>query len=306
MRKKGWTRLSGRLLKPLSDLPAAADKLKILKTVYWYDELSGRTGKGTAYALERLIEPEAFGRSGDNTHYHRNKWSRYEDGKHAPQKKLRDQADRIVPGSGAAFDHVLWSDALQMKQPLGDRTDSLLKSLGPDIAQVVFVANVPGATRSHLRRPVDGRLLRKLENRAGIDSLACLTILLREAREQDEPKRTMDIGMSLFWVLLMFCTTGTTARIRHVLFDLYRSEIFPLAATEHERFDLDEYPLVRASDLLNRSVLEAEDRGLIGPSWADTVEFMLRLIRGQLGLNLRVALLPKFVRIRPDEQPVAA
>lgn len=291
MTKKGQSRNWARPLKPLCNASGTREEVEILRSSYWYDELSNRMGWKTPYALERIIEPEAFGKCGLN-YYHRNKWRHYESGKHSPQRTLREKTDKIVEGSADAFDHVLW-EALKTEYPLGDRTNSLLRTLGPEVLNVVFAPSISGASRSYRRKPVDGHMLRKLEDRAGMDALASLTLLLREAHENGQRTLAFKIGLPLLWVLLIFCTTCSATRISYRLFDLYLHKIFPLATTGNRAYCLERYPLSRATSLLTSCVLAAEDRGAIGLSWEDTVSYMMQIIRGRFGLDLRIALVPE-------------
>lgn len=301
-KRKGKGRTSVRSLTPLSDSSDCREELEILRTGYWYDEISNRMGWKTPYAMERRIEPEAFGRSATNNFYHRNKWRHYESGRHSPRQNLRERVNEVVDGSSDAFDHVLWTDALKTERPLGDRMDTLLKTFGLEVQQVVFAAAIPGATRSYTRRPVDGRMLRKLENRAGLDALACLTLLLREAHEKEKHELAFRIGLSLFWVLLIFCITCSVARIGPRLFSIYRASIFPLARSRERRYLLDEYPLDGATSLLRHYTLAAEDRDEIGLAWDDTVRYMMEIIRGHRGLDFRIALLPP-TEVRKGTKP---
>ena len=84
--------------------PSWSESLRSLRIRYWYEALRERTGLNTAYQLEKHFEPESFAREADGSiRYYKNKWTRYEQGRHLPQsrllKKSRGEEPRLHTGT---------------------------------------------------------------------------------------------------------------------------------------------------------------------------------------------------------------
>ena len=227
----------------MTHTPAPRDPIDVLRTRFWYEGLCIRLGVTSAYALEQRIEPEAFKRNDDNVAIHRNKWWRYRCGMHTPSPSTCAQADRIVPGSTAELNHVLWR-VLRKEHPTME-TAHLLRQLAPELQVIVF--------EGHDKFRVQGglRLLGKLETRASLDVLACLTILLRANYEAGRSERVWEFAQRIFRVLLILACKIDERRIADELFELYRIRIFSLAKWGGQKFILDDYSyLIHAQILL--------------------------------------------------------
>lgn len=267
---------------PLHPPTTGRDEVDIIQTACWFDHFLGVANLRTPYAAERLVEPEAFGVK-EGVVYHRNKWAAYARGQRTPHASLRDRAEQAAPGTRWIFDHAMW-EALRTERRLGQRIEPLLRTLEPKVQTVVFDSN---SLRGLKRRPIMAASLKSLEEMAGFDSLACLTLLLREAHERADAKQAHRIALSLFKVLVIVCMDCSLWRIVPRWFSLYRDRIFPLAALRNRTFRLQEYDIEEVVEEFTRILLVAEDHG-DRHALRGTTHFMLRAFRG--GLTPRAAL----------------
>lgn len=273
----------------MANTPASRDPVDVLRTRFWYAGLCFRLGVSTAYALERRIEPSAFKRNGDNVSIHRNKWWRYRCGLHTPNASTCAQANRIAPGSAQELNHVLWR-ALQNESPVPVAGD-LLRQLAPELQIILFERH------DYFRIHGGDRLLGKLEHRASLDVLACLTILLRLNYESGLYDRVWDFAHRIFRMLLILERHFYERQIAKELFELYRERIFSLAQWEGQTFALNDYSYSGGAAILyhfanNNS--KTKGRRL---DWREQLKEMRRILDGNLGFDLKFLLAPP---IGPD------
>ncbi len=85
------------------------DAIDVLRAAFWYAEVKARLRAVTAYEIEKLLEGKAsFGKNADGDRFHRNKWPKYEVGQYVPSNSLATHTDKLIPGSKAILNHVLW------------------------------------------------------------------------------------------------------------------------------------------------------------------------------------------------------
>lgn len=183
--------------------------------------------------LERQLEPAAFGFSKDEgTPFHRNKWRQYRSGRHTPLKTFVTDIDHRCRGSRMEFDHVIW-DVLRLGLPAAQHADDWLQRLDPRVQ--ISIWNKPTKlTTAGRTRPLrlDKRTLEMIERRAGLDALACLTILLREAHETGLAEYAHDLSR---WLCRMLLLTGAelfSHGVATALYDFYDELILPLASRQ--------------------------------------------------------------------------
>lgn len=129
-----------------------------------------------------------------------------------------------------------------------------------------------------------------MAQRASIDALACLTILLREAVLHDQHELAFDIAHRIYDVLLM---VGIELQERHVaveLFDLFRDRIFSLVNWNSYLFYMDGAQTMRASFILNSSVFKISGNRDKRLSWSERVFYMRKILSGKYGDDLGFAL----------------
>jgi hypothetical protein len=273
------------------------DDVDTIRTAVWYALFADFAGVRTPYAAERLVEPEAFVVK-DGVIQHRNKWAAYERGERTPHPKLRARAGQVVPGSQWIFDHVVW-EAPRTERRLGERLEPLLRKLEPGVQTILF--DSPGL-RGLRRRAITAQSLKRLEEMAGFDSLACLTLLVREAHELGDADQAHRIAHSLFKVLVIVCMDCRLGRVIRRWFAIYRDRIFPLATARGKSFRLEEYDIVEVINEFSRIFVVAEDLGDPSALRGET-HFMLRAFRRRLTPRAAMVLMSPIGPIDPAASP---
>ena len=241
-------------------------------------------GAPTAYAVERLIEPESFGRKGGNP-IHRNKWTGYKHGKHTPNESLVARMDLHVGGSRKEINHVLWS-ALRQSNNASEHSINWLRQLHPELQILIFDGD--DNVRNHGGR----RLLEKLERRASMDALACLTILLCLNFENGNYEQAWKFAISTFRVLLMLGHHFESRGIADALFNIYVERIFKKIKCDEKRFYLEGYTFSQWAGVLHLMArLRADTKGLL-ITWPEEVHYMCRILWGKCGFDIKFALDP--------------
>lgn len=281
-----WTRGEDRPCRiPLRyDEMAESDLLKVVNVSFWFDHLLIRTGALTAYALETLIEHTDSDGKRKSDRPKRNKWPKYARGLHAPRRSLLVAVEVKVPGSIYIFDHPLWV-ALAMDELIGNRAEQLIRQLSPSIQEIVLRSI---AAQGGGLGPLQ---LRRLERRAGLDSLACLTILIRLAHERGDNKNLLEMGRALYNVLLMFCTSANAERLSELFYRLFRDRIFPLCVSRNRGIRLENFNFSDRVHALKRLASPVERPGaeLGSALWLATVTFSFAALHR---LNTGMALTP--------------
>lgn len=267
------------------------DEIDVLRTAFWFEEIRTRLNASTTYEIERRLEPKAFGKNKDGDHIHRNKWPKYEVGQHVPNDSLVARIDAILPGTKRILNHVLW-EVLQAKHSIEEQADDWFRQLGPDIQGCVFKTQRHGTSNSHHRISSSRRQLLLLERRTGIDALACLTILLRESCEQGENPHSIDIGKSIFRMLLVLCYNSQFSKFTQEIFDVYRDKIFSLPQHKGIIFLLKDFDFIEAVELLTIFLHQVGGRSKVSPDGHGLIEVMYKILDGGSGFDALFVLAP--------------
>lgn len=290
--KAGWQQSRQRLRK---NMHAARNKRKnevdVLRTAIWYAEIKARLNASTAYGIELLLEPKAFGKNKDGDPIHKNKWPKYEVGKHVPSDALVMLVEAELPGTKRLLNHVLWK-TLKAKPGVSENIDDWFRQLAPDIQKIIFHADRHTPGNSSHRTRISRRQLKMLERRAGIDALACLTIFLREPSRHG--KHVFDIATSLYHVLLILCTAAPLRNFALELLDVYRERVFSQVRYEGLKLYLEDSDFLDAIGLLQILLRVLKENDLIGTGWSDSVQAICKLLDGGYGqgFNVKFALAP--------------
>lgn len=212
-----------RRKEPVRIRQARRDVVDAIRTIYWYYSLCGRIGKWTVYMLEKTFEQIPYTKK-------KGKWRYFRDGRRTPRAPLVTKADGHLLGKGSAreINHVLW-ETLRPSFRLGRDANRWLQQLSPDVQNIVFVTEFHPANRSYYeRREIDGRHLRALERQANLDSLACLTLLFREAHEKSDHTLMRVITESIYRTLLIAAQDFPMSKVANDVFKLYRELLFSL------------------------------------------------------------------------------
>lgn len=275
------------------EYPSWNEPLRSLRIRYWYETLRQRTALNTAYQLEQHFEPESFVRdAGGSIQHYKNKWIRYEQGRHLPQASLLKKVEEKVPGSTRELQHPLWS-VLDPENKRVMRGDAFLRQLAPVVQDVLFQPAQAGVLGYAVRVPVTSLLLEKLERRACLDVLACLAWLLRDAAEKQSPDATR-IGHALHNVLTMMALELHALKIALPLLRQFIDHILPLGLNPHHRMWMIPSDYIHTSGHLNRIVYQTPKGRRQTLAWSARVKIMQQLLQGKFGFDVRYAMSPQF------------
>lgn len=255
--------------------------IKRIRTIYWFQGVRIRLGAPTAYAVERLIEPEGFRQNNAGKYFHSNKWASYRHGLTTPRAALVVRANDLVPGSAKELNHVLWK-ALDVSSNALLDGPGWLRQLAPGLQLLIFTEDDEVCTYGG--RP----FFAKLERLAGLDALACLTILLRMNLANGEFAQAWTVAASTFRVLLMLGGKFKERGLSDAIFSLYVDQIFSLSKWDGQCFHLKKYDFcLWASVLYNAATMGIADKGR-SPSWSEEVQQMIRILDGKKGLHVKL------------------
>jgi hypothetical protein len=269
------------------------DEIDTLRTQYWCLQVKDKLGVGTAYAVEKIIEPKAMGKTAAGEPYHVNKWSKYEKGIHTPSAPLVDKVEAKAPGTRRALDHPLW-ELLRSWSKLSKTSDINIRlgQLSPEIQAVVF--SIDTATGAHTRNKVHGRLINKLAHRMGLDALTCLCLLLREADLLQQRDLSVELGFAIYRALLVLNAAYAFQPIETGLVQLFVDRVFQSAWNKVGRFSFDARHLLAEARELRLDVIAVHDARPIGPTWRDLAKAMYSIVHWQaIRTRTRIYLPPR-------------
>jgi hypothetical protein len=273
----------------MTKISLSRDPVDTLRTKYWYEGLRQYLRVSTAYAVERKLEPSAFKKNQDEIPIHRNKWWRYRCGLHTPNASTVERAENVVRGSAKELNHVLWQ-ALRPDPPTPLQAHGMLRRVAPELQIILF-------EQDHLRIHGGGRFLGKLEHRASLDALACLTILLRLNHRHGSYERVWEYAHYVFRMLLMLGQEFDRRELANELFQLYVTRIFVLARWKGKRFFLEDYDLSACSEILYHMAINTNYTKGKWIDWNERVRYMRRIMKGDFGFDWKFLLDPL---IAPD------
>lgn len=274
------------------------DLIDTLRVIYWYEGVKGRAGRNTPYALERMVEPQAFGYNSHGDPYHRNKWSSYERGERTPRKSLVERAESLFPGTQKALHHALWK-SLDVNACQDDEgIDDIIGRLAPDLQVLLDEEGI--RSDQHLTHKNPGhRLRKKLQRRASLDTLACATALTRRAIRLGDLENAYLIGGTTFNILLSLGRHFLDRNISKQLFGLYVDRVLAELCSKGKRYYFERYDFDGSAVMLDALARNVEGvRGMVLPV-ADEMILKGKILRGEYGFDRLSAL-------RPIEGPVAA
>lgn len=256
-----------------------------IRRIYWYEGVRLATGVTTAYALEQLMEPESFGRDKNGIPFHRNKWVTYRRGDHTPEEALVARVNLRVHGSSREINHVLW-EVLRQCSNVSANPIKWLQQLEPELQILVFDG------RDNIRSRDWPRVLEKIERRASMDALACLTILLFVNLERGNFELASEFARSTLRVLLMLGHHFECRRVGTDLFNLYVERVFNKVRWNEQRFYFDDYAFSQWASVLHlvaRNTTEAEVHLMPSP---EEIRVMCGVLRGTRGFDITFAINP--------------
>ncbi len=262
-----------------------ADPVERIRRIYWYEGVRQATGLTSAYALERLFVPDGFGRNKDGILFNRSTWVTYKKGDHTPKPALVARVELSVPGSSEELNHVLW-EILRESTQRSVHAQRWLRQLEPELQILVFDSG------TRIRDHGWPRLLEKIENRASMDALACLTVLVFVNLDRRNFDLASEFTRSTLRVLLMLGRHFECRRIGNDLFNLYVERVFDNVRWNGRRFYLNDYSFSLWTDFLHRVADDSTDAAAYLRPSPEKVRIMCKILRGGRGFAIALAINP--------------
>lgn len=244
----------------------------VLAAVAWCEMVKYLFGVFTAHQVEVILAQKNGRLAADVS----KKWNKYEIGNHTPGKEVIAEVDAIHSGTARFINHPLWR-ILRMQPIDQDKVNSWLRELLPTVQQICFDHRLN-------RIAIGKRMLRRLERQGSLDSLACLTALLREALWLEDHGSAWLIAESLYRMLLMMLYRYDLNAIAEELWLLYRDELFNKVCYKGLGYRFDDFDIFDYSHQLVRLMLAFEDIGIFhGAGEKEEACEMQELMNGKYG-----------------------
>lgn len=270
------------------------DELYVLSTALWVELVRRLSECSTYYEMESVFEPDAFGKNAVGDRYHHNKWSKYAVGLSRPVNALVVEVERRLPGCARVLYHPLWEILRQGFGSNRSQRESWLSRISPDVQRIVVKNDIMTFSINSNNDSTTRPKLEMLERRAGIDSLACLSLLLVQANDSQRTGDALRIAEALYRVLLITCMRPPYSMLENELFDCFKRRLFSRIQHAGQCLALEKINFPEATSLLLQQVLVLEDTGRIGLAWKDTIKACHRLLCGKYGFDVKFALNPPF------------
>lgn len=270
-----------------------------LATTFWVLDIKRRRETHSLYELEKLFEPESFGRNQHGEAYHHNKWAKYEVGLHTPHEKLVRLVESKMPGTARILRHPFWG-LIQTKCWDINQADTWLRQLSPEIRAVLQDRRHASTFGEVLPSKLDNMRIKMLERRSGLDALAAQVVFLFNAISTQDDQSIRMLCESIFRILLIVSTFPPYAFVGNEFFRLVYECVLSRATWEGVTFDFAEYNFFSVAVLLGTLLLSLEDRGVVNAlEPAADIRVKLRLLEGHFGFDVRFAMRPPLKPINP-------
>jgi len=272
----------------INKMPGARGKVRdvvdAFRTVYWFHGLRIRTLPKTLYQLEKRLEPEAFGESRNGVRYRRNKWRNYQAGRHTPPGAFVAKIEERCEGSRLEFGHVLW-DVLRLEHSATRHAGEWIQRLEPKVQSLLWQKPKKFSAARIRHRALGVRKLTLLERHAGLDALACLTLLLREAHETGNDSYAFELSR---WLCRMLVLTGGELQghgIGRPLHEFYELRILPLGELRGLRYSLIGVAFWELIGWLSHALYHLDGVKLSTLTQEQTCRLEQRILSGEYGFD---------------------
>lgn len=251
------------------------------RTVAWFNFLKRQCGATSAYQMDLLLETQPKqGRSVECDH--KNKWRSYRKGLHTPSLELVNAIEKTHAGGCAVLNHILWT-TLRSDRCASSHADLWLGELHPEIQKIVYQYDPGLGFSKTIRQSLNRTQLNMLERRAGLDALACLVILLRQAIEKNDGVFAQSVSRHVCRMLLILGPIFSALGIRTPLVQYFEQGILPLAAIDGKYYQFWNSSYQLAARQLNvvANLIEGDENR----EFTDTERIALRvqILDGQRG-----------------------
>jgi len=208
------------------------------------------------------------------------------------------------PNTGTKPAYPAWSaywDLLDVRHPAELQGDAPLKRLWSAIQSAIFDEWVLALGR-HVRRRSPNQPLRRLEGQAGLQAVAAMVVILREAHEAGHRLRAFKIGRSLHLTLLMAVVATRLSGVALEVFEFFIRHIFPIAADNKIALDPNFQVLRAQAHRLGQVVLQLEDADWSGNRPGGPTCELRKVLSVNYGFDLLFGLSPRMKLIVTRDQ----
>lgn len=232
--------------------PRRDEEVDSVRTIFWFRRLGDRLGTHAAREIQREIAPDTVGIDSSGEPIKNNKFLDYARGRRVPLVRLVQQAEQSVPYSAWALNHPLWQ-VLRTPGPIRKSALPWIRQLDPDIQRFAL-------SNGAVSTSIDRHTLDPLERRAGMDSLAALTIMLRLNHELGNSRSAWEYAGVIYRVLLMLGPMFERHTVAEQVFQIYVDRVFSLVTFAGKRMAFENYDYPTKSRLLGMLAAEAEEQ----------------------------------------------
>lgn len=198
------------------DVKVRRDVVDALATVAWLRCLRTRSKGASPYAIGQVIEPEGYWKTDERVRFHRNKWSRYERGKHRPSDSLVDIADKAYPGSSKELNSVLWRFLRRVPSSVKALAE-LEEQLDPKVR--LLINRWRPAIQSSKTGSIK-RLASALELVGTADGLAAMLLLCQSSKVQGQTSEAHEWSLYIYRCMLILGVFWTRRGVAKPLLEL--------------------------------------------------------------------------------------
>lgn len=231
--------------------------------------------------MDLLLETQPkLGKSGECDH--KNKWRCYRKGLHTPSLELVNAIETTHAGGCAVLNHVLWK-TLRCDRRISSHAELWLSELHPEIQKIVYQREPGLGFGKTIRQSLNLTQLNMLERRAGLDALACLVILLRQATERHNGFLAQRLSRRMCRMLLVLGPTLSALGIGSTLIQYFEQELLPLATVDGSHYQFKDGSYQSASRRLTflANFIEAEENCTFAAT--ERIKLRIEILDGKRG-----------------------
>lgn len=246
-----------------------------------------------------MIEPDAFGKNKFGDKYHFNKWSKYAVGLARPSKKVVEAAERKIPGGVEILYHPVW-EILRKGFSEHDKGSAWFDRLAPEIRHIIARNEIAAISFPITQYYHSIKQLQMLERRAGLDALACLSLLLIDAIKAGQSDLALDVSRSLFRSLILMCMTKPYSYLEDLIFYCFSTHLLNRVECDGEVIAFGSIQFSELITLLQWKILSLEDAGVLWRTREELFRGCLQILNGKYGIEFGRKFALPMGKIPPD------
>lgn len=264
------------------------DVVDALATVAWFRHLRGRSQDTSPYAIGRSVEPDAYWKTEERVRFHRNKWPKYERGKHRPDAALTNLAEQVYPGSARELNSALWrflKKIPESSKALGELEQLLETEVRLQIAR--WQPRIQASKNGSI-----GRLATAFERIGTVDALTAMLILCQSARLEGRTAQAHEWTLYIYRCMLMLGSFWMSRGIARPLFELIEQRFLKEVSHLGCRYSFPAVLYGQAIGKLESVLWHIKDAPYHLMSERQRNRYTQRILDGNFGWDLKFAFNP--------------